>query len=253
MILSFRQLFLWCLLGLSVPVVQASDQAGRSVQQFNGWASAQAQVQVGTRWWLLPEVHWRRSAGVAQALQEGFLFAPEYRQGRWSAQTGYGRWNTHPYGEFRTLATQREHRIWQQLAYQHPAGRLQMDHRLRTEQRFLERHVLHADAPTSQGYKYVGRLRYRARVSAPLNDKQGRAGEWQAILQKEWMVRYGDPAFRGAFDQVRPALHLGYRPARDLQFTAGYQLQYLLRSNGLDEEFNHTLMVGAFWRLPRNG
>lgn len=234
-------------------IAHATEQDGRSATLFNAWSAAQVQVQVAPRWWLVPELQYRRSDGFAHAMQEGLLLAPEYRAGRWTGQVGYAYWRTHPYGRFRTPATQGEHRTWVQGGYQHPLGALRMEHRLRLEQRFLERHVVGADGPISQGHKYVGRLRYRARVTAALNDKQGAAGEWQAILQKEWMVRFGDPAFRGAFDQVRPALHLGYRPARELQFTAGYQLQYLLRANGLDEEFNHTLMLGAFWRLPRNG
>ena len=231
--------------------VRASASDGRTPHQFNAWTSASAQVQVAPRWWLVPEVHWRRSGGFGDHLQEALLLAPEYRTGRWALQPGVALWNTHPYGRFRTPATQREHRTWVQLGYQHPLGAWRMDHRLRCEQRFLERHLPHAEGPVSQGHRYVGRLRYRARVVAPLNDKSGRAGEWQAILQKETMVRFGDTAFKGAFDQIRPAVHLGFRPWHHTQITAGYQLQYLVRPNGIDEEMNHTLMVGAFWRLPQ--
>lgn len=240
------------ILTLSPAAVTANERDGRSVQQFNAWTSAVIHVQLAPRWWFVPELHWRRAGGFGHHLQEGLLLAPEYRSGRFSLQPGYAFWRTHPYGEFRTLATQREHRSWVQVGYRHPLGSWQMDHRLRSEQRFLERYIGHSEGPVSQGHKYVGRLRYRARVLAPLNDKSGKAGELQAILQKELMVRYGDDSFNGSFDQVRPALQLGYRPWEHLQITAGYQLQYLVRSNGIDEEFDHTLMVGAFWRLPRS-
>lgn len=227
------------------------DKEARSASMINTWTSAQVQLQLGTRWWLVPEVQWRRSEGLARPMQEGLLVAPEYRTGPWAFQAGWAFWSTHPYGRFRTPAAQDEHRSWLQAGFQHAIGHWRMDHRLRTEQRFLERHAITPEGVIDKGHRYVGRLRYRARVLAPLNDKQGAAGEWQAIMQKEWMVRHGDPSFLGAFDQVRPAVHLGFRPLAHLQFTAGYQLQYLLRANGMDEEFNHTLMLGAFWRLPR--
>lgn len=233
-----------------LPSASANDRDGRTVHQFNAWTSAVAHVQVAQRWWFTPEVHWRRAGGFGHHLQEGLLLASEYRTGRWSLQPGYAYWRSHPYGRFRTPAMQREHRTWAQLGYQHPLGNWRMDHRLRCEQRFLERHLAQPEGPVSQGHKYVGRLRYRARVIAPLNGRSGKAGEWQAILQKETMMRFGDDTFNGAFDQIRPAVQLGYRPWEHLQITAGYQLQYLVRGNGLDEEFDHTLMVGAFWRLP---
>lgn len=223
---------------------------GRSVQQFNGWGMAQVQVQVAKRWWVVPELQWRRYSGFSLPLQEAGLFPVEYRTGAWSLQAGYARWYTHPYGAFRTLATQAENRTWLQAGYQHPIGRFRMDHRFRLEQRFLERYALESGEVVPLGYRYVGRARYRVRAMALLHGAAGKAGEWQAFLQQEVMVRYGDPSFRGAFDQMRPAFHLGFRPVDDLQLTAGYQMQYLVRSNGSDAEWNQTFMVGVFWRLP---
>lgn len=237
---------------LAPMVAPATDHEARSIQQFNAWTSAVAHVQLTQRWWFVPELHWRRADGLGHHLQEGLLLAPEYRTGRFSVQPGYAFWRTHPYGEFRTPATQHEHRSWLQVGYKHPLGAWQLDHRLRTEQRFIERHQAHPEGPLALGYKYVGRLRYRARVVAPLNNKNGKAGELQAIVQKELMVRHGDSTFKGLFDQMRPAVQLGYRPWEHLQITAGYQLQYLVRGNGFHEEWDHTLMVGAFWRMPFN-
>lgn len=230
---------------------QATDRDRRSAQQFAVWSSVVGQLQVADRWWLTSEVHVRRFDGLAQPMQTGLLLAPEYRAGRWSLQAGYAFWNTAPYGAFRTPAAQREHRGWTQAGLQHGVGRLAMDHRVRVEHRSLERFLASPEGAVAQGFRYVGRVRYRTRLIAPLNGRQGKAGEWQAILQKEWMLRYADDRFVGAFDQVRPAVALGYRPLPNLQFTAGYQMHYLVRANGVDEEMNHTLMVGAFWRLPK--
>lgn len=229
----------------------ASDPAPRTAQQFAAWSAAGVQVQASDRWWITSELHWRRSGGLAQPMQTGWLLAPEYRTGPWSVQAGYAFWNTDPYGAFRTPAPQREHRGWAQVGWQHGLGRVSLDHRLRAEYRSLERFTVGPEGPAQLGFRPVGRLRYRTRLVAALNSKQKGAGEWQAILQKEWMVRYGDHSFVGVFDQVRPAVQLAFRPVHHLQISAGYQLHYLVRSNGLHEELNHTLLLGALWRLPK--
>lgn len=240
-----------CAWTLSPRGVVANDPGARSAQQFAVWTSVAAQVQVAERWWIAGETQVRRFDGLARPMQTGVLLAPEYRTGPWSLQVGYAAWTTAPYGAFRTAATQREHRGWTQAGFQHPLGSLSLDHRLRVEHRGLERHRVVDEVAVSQGFRNVGRLRYRTRLVAPLNARQHTAGEWQAIVQKEWMLRYGDDRFVGAFDQVRPAALLGYRPLDHVQLTAGYQLQHLVRANGLDREFNHTLMVGAHWRWPK--
>jgi hypothetical protein len=239
-----------CTWTLAPRAAVAGDAIARSAQQFAVWTSTGAHVQVGERWWVTGETQVRRFNGLAQPMQAGILLAPEYRTGSWSLQVGYAFWNTSPYGAFRTDAAQREHRGWTQAGFQHPLGKLAMDHRLRVEHRALERYRIVGEVPVSQGFHYVGRLRYRTRLVVPLNTRQRTAGEWQAIVQKEWMLRYGDERFVGAFDQLRPAVLLGYRPLDHLQLTAGYQMHHLVRANGLDREFNHTLMVGAHWRWP---
>lgn len=241
-----RLVGLLCGVAITAMTIAQSTRA----TQFNAWGAANVQVQLGARWWSLFDVHWRRSNGVQDPMQLAFLVAPEYRKGGFSLQPGYGYWINYPYGAFRTPATQHEHRTWVQAGYRHSLGRTGMDHRLRLEQRFLERSRATPEGPESEGFRYVGRLRYRTRWLIPLNDRVDAQGEWQAIVSQEVMVRFGDPSFRGLFDQVRPAAQIGYRPLKDLQVLAGYQLQYLVRADGVREEFDHTLLVTLQLRLP---
>ena len=103
----------------------------------------------------------------------------------------------------------------------------------------------------SRGFHYVGRLRYRTRLLVPLNDRKDVKGEWQGIASQETMVRFGDEAFKGLFDQARLGLSAGVRPWDHVQVTGGYQFQYLVRPDNVRRESNHTLMLGVAVRVPR--
>lgn len=238
---------------LAATLLLAAYAAGQptSASLFNVWGNVTAQVQLGRHWWLVHEQQYRRSDGISAPMQTGFLFPPEYRTGPFSVQPGYAYWLNFPYGAFRTPATQAEHRTWLQVGYKHSWGGNAMDHRLRLEQRFLERHFVSAEEVRSRGFHHVGRLRYRTRLLVPLNDRKDVKGEWQGIASQETMVRFGDEAFKGLFDQARLGLSAGVRPWDHVQVTGGYQFQYLVRSDNVRRESNHTLTLGVAVRVPR--
>lgn len=238
----------WLLAGL-IAGVRAGAQATTAVQ-YNTWGALNVQAQLGERWWFVHDEQWRRSDGIRRPMQAGFLFSPEYRTGPYAIQAGYAYWTNYPYGAFPTLAPQAEHRTWEQVGYKHALGRWAMDHRLRLEQRYLERFSATPEGPESRGFHYVGRLRYRTRLLVPLNAKKDVKGEWQGIVSQEVMVRFGDPAFHGAFDQARPSVQVGFRPSDDVQVLGGCQLQYLVRPDGVRKEFDHTLLLALLLRFP---
>ncbi|HEX2617954.1 MAG TPA: DUF2490 domain-containing protein, partial [Flavobacteriales bacterium] len=215
----------WCV-ALAVLAVTYVTAQHTTADQFNAWASSNIQVQVGERWWATQEVHWRRNEGFTHPMQTAFLFGLEYRRGPWAVMPGYTFWYNYPYGAFPSSATQREHRFWLQGAYKHSTGRGTFEHRIRIEDRLLERFTASADGPRSQGFEPVGRVRYRAQLTWPLNTKKDVAGELTAVLAQETFVRFGDPRFMGAFDQSRSIAQLGWRCAKHIRLLAGYQFQY---------------------------
>ncbi|MFT3884745.1 MAG: DUF2490 domain-containing protein [Flavobacteriales bacterium] len=239
-------------LSTALVLVQAVRAQHVTAVQSNAWASLNVQVQVGDRWWVVQEEQFRRSNGFADPMQAGFLFGVEHRKGPWSLQPGYAYWINYPYGTFRTIATQREHRFWLQAAFKHAIGSSGLEHRLRLEDRLLERFAASSEGPRSQGFVPVWRLRYRAQLTVPLNKKKDVAGELTGVLAQEVFLRFGDPAFVGAFDQTRSSAQLAWRCSGAVRVLAGYQFQYLVRANGVQREDDHTFIAGIQLRFPRS-
>lgn len=236
-------LLAWSVLPLAAQV--------RTADQFNAWTHLNTQVQLAPRWWAVQEVQWRRNDGFQHPMQTGFLFMPEYRVGPWALAPGYALWYNYPYGAFPTSAMQQEHRVWLQAAYKHPVGPGSLEHRVRVEDRFLERFNATPDGPVSRGFEPVWRARYRAQWTVPLNGRGDVVGQLYGTLSQEVLVRFGDPTFKGLLDQTRSVAQVGWHCAPHVRISGGYMFQYLVRGNDLQRENDHTLLLGVQLRFPR--
>jgi len=118
-------------------------------------------------------------------------------------------------GTLKTTLT--EHRIWQQYIYNHqPWKGATLSHRLRLEQRFIERQT---DDLFSQ------RFRYFFRLVQPLQKQEGAftKGVFAALQNELFFNMQNKEQLNGSlFDQNRAYLAVGYRFSKAFDVEAGY-------------------------------
>jgi len=135
-----------------------------------------------------------------------------------------------------------EHRIWQQYIYKHKLGPVNLSHRLRLEQRFIERNA--ADDLFAQ------RARYFIRGIMPLK-KAGSSFESGAFLalQNELFLNVQSKAeLNGAvFDQNRAYAAIGYRVNKKMDFEIGYMNQSI--NGAVSNTSNNIVQLAVYTRF----
>lgn len=118
--------------------------------------------------------------------------------------------------EFKTTAL--ESRIWQQFILKNFVGRVRFMHRYRVEQRWIETKL-----PSEKTInKYLNRLRYFFKITAPLNNEEIKdKTAFIAIYNEVFLNLIEQP-----FDQNRLYLALGYKLNSNLKIEAGYQSRW---------------------------
>lgn len=142
-----------------------------------------------------------------------------------------------------------EHRIWEQLLYNHEWKNIRLSHRFRIEQRFIGKTVVMGNQ-LSDGPNYANRFRYFLRNILPLKkEKKFSKGSFLA-LQNELFLNFGNKADLNGktFDQNRFYLALGYRLSSAFDLEMGYMNQYI---NGRSSQFtnNHIIQLATYLRL----
>ncbi|SHG44761.1 DUF2490 domain-containing protein [Pedobacter caeni] len=135
-----------------------------------------------------------------------------------------------------------EHRIWQQYIYKHKISTVNISHRLRLEQRFMEQN--------GGGDLFSQRFRYFIRTILPLakgqqNFEQG----FFAALQNElfFNVQHKNKLNGHFFDQNRAYLAAGYRFSKKMDLEAGYLNQTV--KGGNNNTMNHAVQLAWYTRF----
>jgi hypothetical protein len=143
-----------------------------------------------------------------------------------------------------------EHRIWQQLIFNHTPHRLLTSHRFRLEQRFIGQAIVVNNQLRKDGSAYANRFRYFIRNIFPFRKQTPFQKGPFAALQNEVFVNIGNTnAVNGEFfDQNRFYLALGWRIHPSFDLEAGYLNQYV---NGRASSFtnNHVAQLAGYLRL----
>jgi hypothetical protein len=144
-----------------------------------------------------------------------------------------------------------EHRLWEQLLYNHKLKNIFVSHRFRLEQRFIAKTIVQNNELKNDGSVYANRFRYFIRNILPLQPQQQtfRKGLF-AALQNEVFVNIGNTANVNGkfFDQNRLYLAVGYRLHSTFDLEAGYMNQYI---SGRGDAFtnNHVMQLAGYVRL----
>jgi len=142
-----------------------------------------------------------------------------------------------------------EHRIWEQLLYNHEWKNIRISHRFRIEQRFIGKTIVLGN-PLSEGPNYANRFRYFLRNILPLKKETTFSKGPFLALQNELFLNFGNKADVNGktFDQNRFYLALGHRLSSAFDLELGYMNQYI---NGKGSQFtnNHIIQVATYLRL----
>lgn len=143
-----------------------------------------------------------------------------------------------------------EHRIWEQLLYNHKWKNIFISHRLRLEQRFISKVTAINNTLEANGTAYANRFRYFNRTILPFKKEKIFSRGMFTALQNEVFINIGNTANVNGefFDQNRLYLATGYRINTKTDLEIGYMNQYV---NGRGRQFtnNHILQLAGYLRL----
>ena len=220
---------------------QAQRAGGRILDtNVNSWFVYAGDHQIKGPWGVYSEMQVRRSDIVAIWQQFQVRDAVTYRfSPRVQAAVGYVFTNTLPYGDFPAARSFTEQRTYQQIALKHGVGALELEHRFRTEQRWIQNFT----GATDYFWRYQNRVRYQARVVLPITKTDSAGHQWYLFGGNEILVQYGPNRGPNRFDQTRPFAGVGYKLTRNNKVEVGYLNQYIIQRNDRIIESDHTFRV----------
>jgi hypothetical protein len=218
--------------------------------QFTGWSALFNTIKTGKKTTLLNDIQLRSTGELKHTqtllLRSGLQYSLTKKLG---ATLGYAYiHNRREAGGVSGYLP--EHRIWEQLLYNHKTGPVLVSHRLRFEQRFISKAKVENNDLTTDGYGNAYRLRYFIRNIIPFNDQPSFTKGMFAALQDEVFVNTGNTSnVNGkAFDQNRLYIAAGYRLSKMFDLEAGYMYQYIQGRNNASTH-NHIAQVAGYLRL----
>jgi hypothetical protein len=231
------------------------------VTQSNAWILYTGNHKLSSKLGVHTEYQWRRADGFQNWQQSLLRLGFDYfASSNLSATAGYAWIVTFPYGEQPVGHEFQEHRIWQQVNLKSKYGRFEVQHRYRLEQRFLENWVIHSDGAFKKSDNlFRQRIRYRLMIQVPLTKKDMSDNTLFLNVNDEPFIGFGKGIGKNILDQNRFNLALGWRFNKDFNIQLGYLNQYIVKTDGVKAERNHTLLISTGYNFnftkqekPRN-
>lgn len=231
--LAFLALLLW------LPATVQAQASWPTAHQMATWLTTTVEHPIGGGRSLWFDGNWRRM-GIGTEPQQ-VLLRPGFL---WTivdgvrAGAGYVYAATAPYGELPTETPLREHRLWQQIAFAYALGDLGIQHRIRTEQRWIHPLV----AGEWERPSYQNRIRLMGRGQLPtlftIDDRR-----ISLFVQEELFVNvgHGGPAARLTQNRLGAGIGLPLTPRQRLDL--GYMNLWNPISARSTNESNHTLTI----------
>jgi Protein of unknown function (DUF2490) len=206
--------------------------------QVHGWIVYQGNHHLRTKWDLHTEYQWRRANGFSDWQQSLARIGLDYQLSKTCAISGgYGWIISYPYGNQPIANRTNENRIWQQVNLKAQYGPIQVQHRYRLEQRWIDT-------------VFRQRIRYRAQCIIPLQSSYKEKGTGFFMnMNDEVFLGFGQGIGKNILDQNRFILAIGYKWSPALNIQLGYLNQFVVKSNGFEMERNHTLWTSIVYNL----
>ena len=124
------------------------------------------------------------------------------------------------------------------------------NHRFRVEQRFIEDWQANAAGVQELNrFKYRNRGRYRFMVSIPLSRKELVNNTLFLAIYEEIFLGFGKGLGINILHQNRLYAALGWKFSPKLNIQLGYLNQYIIKSDGLKHERNHTFQLSCTYNF----
>ena len=248
--------FISCLafaLTLSLQMVFAQSANRERVTQSVQWFAITSNIKMTSRLSLIVEGQFRQvnnfdpqqyqlRAGLDVKLNKHFSIVP----------LGYVyTWNF-KYGKQPAAFANNEHRIWQQICFKHSIAKLQIDHRARLEERFIESHAANSDNDQViyEGYaNSQTRFRYKLGLRFPLNGATIGPKSYFLSASDEIFVSRGERVTFHDPDQNRIFAGVGYQFDKHATLQAGAFNQMLIKKNGAQQENNFGFQIQLTYNI----
>jgi len=219
--------------------------------QNHAWVTYLENHKLNDRFSLHTEYQWRRADGFNGWQQSLARIGVDYSiLPNLSLTAGYGWIISYQYGDQPISHQFNEHRIWQQLNAKTKFGRIELQHRYRFEQRFLENYTKNQDGTFTKATDlFRQRVRYRAMVLIPLSRKEMLDNTLFMNLNNEVFIGFGKGIGKNILDQNRFNLALGWRCNKNFNVQIGYLNQIIVKTDGIRMEKNHTLVIATIYNL----
>jgi hypothetical protein len=238
----------------------AQDPLPDDAHQFHSWFYYIGDHKISEKWGVHPEIQFRRT-GIGTKPQQFLLrSAVNYHAtDQLMISAGYVYSREYPYGVFPRDFELPEHRIYQQIEYEHKLRKFDLVHRSRLEQRFIADIEAIPDPdsegnlrPEHQGWPLQHRVRYSLSVNLPLQGTDIDNHEFYLFASNEFFFSFG-PNGSNDFDQNRAHLGLGYQVGSFGRIELGYLYQWIKDTDELSVEHNHTITVSWISRFDFRG
>lgn len=237
MISPLRLAGLLLLLHLAFPTLAQLPERRVADDNRHLWLVYNGSFRLTEHWGLYTDAQLRRS-DFGRAPQQNLLRAAvDYHAGKnLMLSSGYLYQKSFPYGDFPAATRSPEHRLYQQLLLRDEAGRVQLQHRYRLEQRWIR-------YPQDTDFTYQNRLRYQLRAQLPLFGPKVEPRMPYLVAANEVFINFGRHIQNNIFDQNRLYAGFGYAASKFVNLEAGYLNQLVQQRNGRVFEHNHTLQL----------
>jgi hypothetical protein len=206
--------------------------------QLHGWVVYQGNHKLNSKFDLHTEYQWRRADGFNDWQQSLARVGLDYKLNpNCTISGGYGWIISYPYGSQPIAAQTHENRLWQQVNLKAQYGAIQIQHRYRLEQRFIDT-------------IFRQRIRYRAQCIIPLQKTYLEQGKGLFMnVNDEVFLGFGKGIGKNILDQNRFIAAVGYKFSPKMNIQMGYLNQFVIKSNGIQMERNHTLWTSVVYNL----
>jgi hypothetical protein len=234
-----------------ISFVQLAFSQKQISAQNNAWLMYTGNHKFNEHWGIHTEYQWRRAAGFDNWQQSLLRLGVDYyTKQNTQATVGYAWIKSYQYGDQPIAHNTIEHRIWEQFIMKNKIGRVDIQHRYRLEQRFIENWTKNSDGNYNQdGFLFRQRVRYRFLATVPISRKELKDNTLFLAIYDEPFLGFGKGIGKNILDQNRLYGAIGWRFNKNLNVQVGYLNQYVVKADGIKAERNHTLQVGVTYNL----
>lgn len=221
--------------------------------QNHAWMMFFGNHALSEKWSIHSEVQIRRADGFQSPQQLLLRTGINYHLTPTSFATlGYCWVNTHPYGTFPSKSIFPENRSWEQFQNKNQLGKVEWISRFRLEQRWIN---LPSFSSSTQSWTagdpvFSNRFRTLQRFSIPFKGTKIEDHSWYLSMYDECFIQFGKNIGLNVFDQNRAYIAVGTKIPKVGRLEFGYLNQFIIKSNGIQVENNHTLQIGLSSTLP---